>query len=127
LACFRKTALIRNVSDARMKKPAAARKTNTTSVVCAQCQVRAPKYAAAIEAIKSSKRTIRTYTDVSLWQGTAGAQSQAGNPTWSRPPVELEGLGWMVYFDDKWGSAAGQANWRRPSGHNSLFFKGLPL
>ncbi len=26
-----------------------------------------------------------------------------------RPAVEMEKLGWLVYFDDKWGRPAGQA------------------
>ncbi len=33
----------------------------------------------------------------------------------------------MYYFDDKWGSGVGQAIWLPTAGHNSLFFKGLPL
>ncbi len=33
----------------------------------------------------------------------------------------------MYYFDDKWATGVGQAIWPPTAGHNSLFFKGLPL
>src|SRR5262249_17870473 len=99
LASARRIALIRNTSAASTRYPTPAKNTNTNSITWAQCQVRAPKYAATITATRRTRMPIQTDNALSLPGDSrknpatgAEAAAEIGRKTADKCPI----------LDDRW-------------------------